>query len=134
MLALCASMRRSREVREVCGRAGGGRGAREDGSAPSTLLPFACERQHSSRRSSKVLLPRLYCPRGRPVYMYVLSVFTLNVRSKIPRTDAMEGAVSQPRIRPLDQQCINRIAAGEVIHRPASAVRDPRSNSGTDAA
>lgn len=42
----------------------------------------------------------------------------------------VDSSALQPRIRPLDQQCINRIAAGEVIHRPASAVRDPLLNSG----
>jgi DNA mismatch repair ATPase MutL len=42
----------------------------------------------------------------------------------------VDSSTLQPRIRPLDQQCINRIAAGEVIHRPASAVRDPLLNSG----
>ena len=46
------------------------------------------------------------------------------------KASMVDSSALQPRIRPLDQQCINRIAAGEVIHRPASAVRDPLLNSG----
>ena len=69
----------------------------------------------------------------RPRFGKVFADFAakyMNMHRIFGEAPMVDSSTLQPRIRPLDQQCINRIAAGEVIHRPASAVRDPLLNSG----